>query len=480
VTGVAAPRLVVAGLSGDSGKTLVALALLLAARERALTVRGFKKGPDYIDAAWAAWASGAPARNLDTFLTGPDEVAARFAAHAARSDTGTCGALNVIEGNRGLFDGTDAAGTHSTAALAKVLAAPVILVVSARKVTATAAALVRGCQVLDPDLAIAGVVLNQVAGRRHEAVAREAIERACGVPVLGAIPRLGEAELLPGRHLGLVPPVEHQATAGTAETLRRIAREHLDVERLLACAAAAPSVERRAEALRHGAEAPRHEVVGAAAPVSIGYLADSAFSFYYPENLEALEARGARLVPLSSLAATAMPPDVSALYIGGGFPETHAAAIARNRPFLGALRAAAAGGLPVFAECGGLMLLARSLAWRGQRHEMAGVLPIDVEVLDAPQGHGYVVLAVDRPNPFFDVDAQVRGHEFHYSRLVGDVPDCACAVVRGTGCGAGRDAIVVDRVWASYTHLHAAGVPEWANGMVRAARAYRAQPGGEA
>ena len=218
----------------------------------------------------------------------------------------------------------------------------------------------------------------------------------------------------------------------------------------------------------------------AAAPsgsVTIGYLSDSAFSFYYPENLEALEARGATLVPLSSLAGGPLPSDLAALYIGGGFPETHASALAANRPLLDSIRAAAARGLPIYAECGGLMLLANTLTWQGIRHTMAGVLPVDIELLASPQGHGYLVLSVDRPNPFFAVGQEIRAHEFHYSRIAGAMPDSACAVLRGTGCGGGRDAIVVNRVWASYAHLHAAGVPAWADGMIRAAREYRAKAG---
>jgi cobyrinic acid a,c-diamide synthase len=468
----AAPRLVVAGLSGDSGKTLVALALLLAARERGLSVRGFKKGPDYIDAAWLGWAAGPPARNLDTFLAAPDGVARTFARHAARQGGGPMAALNVIEGNRGLFDGTDAEGTHSTAALAKLLAAPVVLVINARKMTATAAALVRGCQAMDPGLTLAGVVLNQVAGRRHADVARDAIERACGVPVLGVIPRVDNSDLLPGRHLGLVPPIELSKIAGVAEAIRQIAREHLDLDRLLACAGAAPAgvVDEPPQSGARFPDAPSRRV-------TIGYVSDPAFSFYYPENLEALEARGATLVPLSSLAGGGLPPGLSALYIGGGFPETHAPAIAANRAFLESLRAGARRGLPIFAECGGLMLLADAFSWQGRRHAMAGVLPVEIEVMEAPQGHGYVVLSVDRPNPFFPVGLELRAHEFHYSRIAGQPADTVCAVLRGTGCGGGRDAIVIDQVWASYAHLHAAGAPAWADGMIRAARGYRAKAG---
>jgi len=467
----AVPRVVVAGLSGDAGKTLAALAIVTAARDRGMPVRGFKKGPDYIDAAWLSWASQAPARNLDTFLTGPEGAVRGFSRHAVRP-AGAGRVLNVIEGNRGLFDGTDAVGTHSTAALARLLRAPVVLVINLRKMTATAAALMRGCQAMDPALAVAGVILNQVAGRRHEAVAREAIERACRVPILGAIPRLDDPGLMPGRHLGLVPPAEHDARADVSGLLSRIAREYLDVDRILACAEGAPALD-DVPAADDGPDAPAR----ALRPVSIGFVSDSAFSFYYPENLEALEARGATLVPISSLGGGALPSGLSALYIGGGFPETHAEALAANRPFLDSIRGAAALGLPIYAECGGLMLLARSVQWRGRRHAMAGVLPVDVDVLDSPQGHGYAVLRVDGPNPFFAVGEEIRGHEFHYSRLTGPLPGTACAVVRGTGCGDGRDAIVANGVWASYVHLHAAGVPAWADGMMRAACAYRINAG---
>jgi len=467
----AIPRVVVAGLSGDAGKTLAALAIVTAARDRGMPVRGFKKGPDYIDAAWLSWASQASARNLDTFLTGPEGVGRSFRRHAVRR-TGQARALNVIEGNRGLFDGTDAVGTHSTAALARLLGAPVVLVINLRKMTATAAALVRGCQAMDPALNVAGVILNQVAGRRHEAVAREAIEQACRVPVLGAIPRLDDPGLLPGRHLGLVPPGEHDARAGVSGLLGRIAREYLDVDRILACAEGAPALD-DVSAANDGLDTSARTL----RPVSIGFVSDSAFSFYYPENLEALEARGATLVPISSLGGGALPAGLNALYIGGGFPETHAEALAANRPFLDSIRGAAARGLPIYAECGGLMLLANSVQWRGRRHAMAGVLPVDVDVLESPQGHGYAVLRVDRPNPFFAVGEELRGHEFHYSRLAGPLPGTACAVVRGTGCGDGRDGIVANGVWASYVHVHAGGAPAWADGMMRAACAYRISAG---
>jgi cobyrinic acid a,c-diamide synthase len=463
-----APRVVVAGMAGDSGKTLVSLALLAAARERGFAVAAFKKGPDYIDAAWLSWAAGRPARNLDTFLAQPALVSGAFSRHAAREARDTGGrALNVIEGNRGLFDGLDAAGTHSTAALARLIDAPVILVLNVRKTTGTAAAFVRGCQALDPRLRLAGVVLNHVGGRRHEAVIREAIEQSCGVPIVGAIPRLAAADALPGRHLGLMPPTEHGKIERAAALVRQVASDHLDFDAIASEAAASPALA----APEHGAESRKP---GAGSPVVIGYVSDTAFSFYYPENLEALEARGATLVAVSSLADAALPRGLDALYIGGGFPETHAEAIEANRALLTSIRNAAAGGLPVYAECGGLMLLAKSVTWRGRRHEMAGVFDADVELFDSPQGHGYMALKVDAANPFYAPGLEFRAHEFHYSRITSPIPATACAVVRGTGCGSGRDALVKDNAWASYAHVHASGLPEWADGMVVAARKYRA------
>lgn len=190
-----------------------------------------------------------------------------------------------------------------------------------------------------------------------------------------------------------------------------------------------------------------------------------------PENLEALQAAGAKLAGISSLTSSCLPDSLDALYIGGGFPETHAEALSGNTGFLASLRQAAAAGLPVYAECGGLMLLSRALTWRGSRYPMAGVLPCEVEVCDAPQGHGYSELLVDVDNPFFAAGTRIKGHEFHYSRILldGEAPPTACAVVRGTGCFAGRDAMLTGNVWAAYTHLHAIGTPEWARGMIRAA-----------
>jgi cobyrinic acid a,c-diamide synthase len=452
------PRVMIAGLSGGSGKTLVSMGILLLLRRAGIAVRAFKKGPDYIDAAWLQWASGHPARNLDAYLMGTEKARSSFLRHAVADG------INLIEGNRGLFDGFDAMGTHSSAALADSLGAPVVLVIDATKMTRTAAALVLGCQQLDPRLPLHGVVLNNVGGGRHEQILRTAIESTCSVPVIGALPR-SAINPLPERHLGLVTPQESGDMEGLERNLIDLLEDHFDLNALISIARAAPRMERMAE------ERPR---LPDGRGLRIGYLKDSAFSFYYPENIEELERAGVELTSISALDAAALPDDLHALYIGGGFPETHAARLAGNRSFLASLRRMCAGGLPVYAECGGLMLLARSLTWRNARHALAGVLPIDVEVFPNPQGHGYSELQVDAANPFFAPGTALRGHEFHYSRVVSaaETPATACAVMRGAGCLKGRDGLLVQNVMAGYTHLHAAATPEWTQGMIAAAREF--------
>lgn len=451
---ISMPRLVIAGLSGGAGKTIVSMAMLLLLRRAGVQVRAFKKGPDYIDAAWLQWGSGYAARNLDTWMMGSDSARSSFVRH------GIANGVNVIEGNRGLFDGVDAAGTHSTAALARLLDAPVVLVVDATKMTRTAAALVLGCKALDPQLNIAAVVLNNVNGHRHEKLLCQAIQAACGVPVVGALPRAAQNPL-PERHLGLVSPDEHDGVSKMEQHLLDLASGRLDLEALLGIARSAPPLAAAKE---------RCNDLPGGRGLRIGYIRDAAFSFYYPENLEALASSGAELVALSALESLKLPADLHALYIGGGFPETHAKALAANRSLLGALHQACTEGLPVYAECGGLMLLACSVSWQGSSFPMAGVLPVDIEVCDKPQGHGYAELRVDRPNPFFPPGILLRGHEFHYSHMRScDLP-AACAVLRGTGCFAGRDGLLTHNVLAAYTHLHAGATPEWARGMIAAAR----------
>ena len=454
-------RLVIAGLSGDSGKTIASLSILAALRERGFSVSVFKKGPDYIDPAWLSLVSGAICRSLDTFMVDPEIVVRSFVTHAEESD------ISVIEGNRGIFDGRDVSGTHSTAQLAKLLQAPVVLVVDAAKSTRTVAAIVKGCVDFDPDLCIAGVILNRVAGDRHRKVLCDSIERYCGLPVLGTIPNLGDdSALIPGRHLGLITPSEYECGAPLRTRLRELAEEFLDVEGIVAVSRSAGSIPCPA------VDPPRASPVS----VKIGYFKDSVFTFYYPENLEALEAHGAQLVPVSSLADQALP-EVDALYIGGGFPETHAEQLVRNRALMTAVKEQALMGLPIYAECGGLIYLARSLRCGDVVYPMAGLLPVDLDFHRKPVGHGYTSVRVDAPNPFYPVGTSFRGHEFHYSGLADGPRDAeSCMKVEsGVGVGGARDGLVRSNTLACYTHLHASGVKIWASAMVSRAGEHAAR-----
>lgn len=455
------PRLLIAGLSGDAGKTIVSLSLLEALHARGVRVAPFKKGPDYIDAAWLGWAADTVCRNLDTYMVPKDTVGRRFGAGSAGFD------LALIEGNRGLFDGHDVEGTHSSAALARLLKAPVVLVVDATKATRTLAALVKGAMVFESGTNIAGVILNRVAGKRHEAITRATIEKECGVPVVGALPKLGSGRaLIPSRHLGLVPPTETDECDEIRKRLIDLAEHHLDLDALVGIARQFDSP----------LESLKPKIVESAG-VKIGVFRDSVFTFYYPENLEALVENGARLVFVDSLTDHTLPEDIDALYIGGGFPETQLDRLTGNDSLMRSVRAAAERGLPIFAECGGLIYLARTLRRDDRSHGMAGVFDVELEMHRKPCGHGYAEAVIDRANPVFEAGTKVRGHEFHYTGAVDDVPsDATCMVVStGVGVGRGRDGLVRNNVLASYIHIHADGVPEWGPAFVKAAARYRQQ-----
>jgi cobyrinic acid a,c-diamide synthase len=454
------PRLLLAALRGGAGKTTLTLGLLAAWRHQGRRMVPFKKGPDYIDPAWHALAAGCPSHNLDPFLMEGDQIMAMVARHADAAD----GLL--IEGNRGLYDGLDARGTYSTGELAKFLATPVVLVVDCTMRTRTTAALVLGCQHFDPAVPIRGVVLNQIARPRHEDIIRNAIESYCGIPVLGAIPRL-KCEVFPERHMGLVPPQEHATAIRAVTTARDLANRYLDLDGLWQVACQAPALT--------APELPAM-ATGSTEPVTIGIIRDSAFQFYYPENLEALEQCGARIVEVSALDDPLLPQGLDALYIGGGFPETHAKDLAANLSFRNSLKAAAQAGLPIYAECGGLMYLGEHIQIKDERFPMVGLFPHDFIMGKKPQGHGYTILEVARENPFFPPGTQLKGHEFHYSRIVPDPgPETAMAfkVTRGTGIGGQREGLLCYNVLATYTHLHALGSPQWAPSLVQRAREYR-------
>jgi len=454
-------RLIVAAMRGGAGKTLISVGLCAAwKRHLGLSVVAFKKGPDYIDAGWLSAASGGSCYNLDPFLMSPEQILRSFVMRSARAD------VSLIEGNRGLYDGVDANGSYSTAELAKLLRCPVVLILDATKVTRTAAAMLLGCQRLDAGVNIAGVILNNVAGKRHEQVLRESIEQWCGIPVLGVVPRQTR-NFFPERHLGLVPLDEAEDSPESLMVAAAKMSEYLDLEALWKLAAEAPAL---------GCPMPAAAPAISRCSVKIGIIRDSAFQFYYPENFEALEERGASLVRISSL-ENAPLPDVDALYIGGGFPETHLDRLAANEVFRDSVKSAVDAGLPVYAECGGLMFLCRGIRHREKLHPMVGVFPFEISLGPKPQGHGYTVMECVIPNPFFPEGTTIRGHEFHYSRIAGQLDPDSCRFVfklkKGHGIVAGWDGICYKNVLAGYSHLHAAGNELWADAMVAVAGSYK-------
>lgn len=408
-------------------------------------------------------AAGRPCFNLDPFLMGKKTVIHSF-QHRAQT-----GELSLIEGNRGLFDGINPQGTYSTAQLAKMLKTPLVLIVDCTKTTRTVAALILGCQQFDPDLNLKGIVLNYIAGSRHETIIRKTIEHYCGLPILGAIPRMASSHF-PERHLGLLPFQEHPEAEKAVQSAQKMAEGYLDLEGLKTLASGATFMK---SFIPHPVWLKK---AGASlAKPLIGVIQDEAFQFYYPENLEALEKAGAKLVFLNALTG-GFPTELDGLYIGGGFPETQALMLARNDSFRRALKEAIEEGMPVYAECGGLMYLGKTLVYQGESYPMVGVFPLTFVLEKRPQGHGYTQIRVVEGNPFFPVGTNLKGHEFHYSRVL-DWDSCRMTpvfgMVKGFGLDGLGDGIVYKNVLATYTHLHALGSPGWAQALGEKAGRYQ-------
>jgi cobyrinic acid a,c-diamide synthase len=467
-TGLEFPRIITAALRGGSGKTILSIGMIAAWKKCGKKIAPFKKGPDYIDAGWLALAAGRPCYNLDTFLLNEADNLRSFLSHALKSD------VAVIEGNRGLYDGIDREGSTSTAELAKLLQCPVLLCVDCTKTTRTMAAMISGCLQFDPAVMIKGVILNRVAGARHENNLRDNIEHYCGIPVLGSMPKL-DHQHFPERHLGLVPTHEHGWAKDSIEAIAEVAAQQLDLDRISDMAHDCAKLKLQDSGRNAGI--PRRTTISRAeAPAPrIGIVQDSAFQFYYPENIDALTAAGAKVLFVSPLTSRTLP-ELDALYIGGGFPETHAQQLAENTSFSRKLKSLADNGLPIYAECGGLMYLGDELVLDGTPYPMAGVFPLAFELDKRPQGHGYTVVSVVAQNPYYKVGMEIRGHEFHYSRVskwTGSHTGLVFRVKRGVGISQDRDGILYKNVLATYTHIHAIGTPEWAPALVRNAMRYK-------
>lgn len=457
------PRIAIAALKGGSGKTIFSLGLTAAWHRKGVRVSPFKKGPDFIDAAWLTLAAGRPCYNLDSFMMTDEQIIRSFSENSVDSD------LSLIEGNRGLYDGLDPDGCCSTAELAKLLRCPVVLIVDVTMVTRTAAALVLGCQELDRDLNLSGVILNRVAGPRQETLVRNSIEKYCGLPILGSVPKLKESPF-PERHMGLVPHQERGQADQAIEWARTTVEKFMDMEALrrLAQEASALPEDRSRDEDRSVGRVPD-------VPPRIGYIQDRAFWFYYPENLAQLEKMGANLVKINALEDKDLPP-IDALYIGGGFPETQARALADNRLFKESLKKRIEAYLPVYAECGGLLYMGENLLVDGNSYPMVGALPLDFAMGKRPQGHGYTILEVTQENPFYPKGEIFRGHEFHYSSPIEDksaeIPS-VFKVIRGKGLDGQRDGLCRKNLLATYTHIHAAGNTFWGENFYKAALLYK-------
>lgn len=451
--------IIVAGLGGGSGKSVVAVGLCAYYAKQGMRVLPFKKGPDYIDAGWLSLAAGHGCYNLDPFLMDTEALLASYRSRAATAE------MVIIEGNRGLYDGVDAHGGYSTAELAKLLDLPVLLVVDCTKTTRTIAALVLGCKVLDPAVNIVGVVLNRIGSKRHEKIVREAVETYAKVPVLGAYRRM-KKDIFPMRHLGVTPFQEYDGAGDAICDLAKGIEDNVDVaqvDRVMADLSGCFTADLQVEAVLKG-------------KVIIGVIQDAAFQFYYPENFAALRQNGAELVFINSLTDQALPHDLDGLYIGGGFPETSAPLLAQNRSFRASVRLAAEAGLPIYAECGGLIYLGREITLEQETHPLVGIFPVTFTIKKRPQAHGYTVATATGRNPFYAEGTEVKGHEFRYSKISNwfeDADALGLKMQRGVGFADGGDGLVYKNVLALYTHVHAIGTPEWACALVAKAEAFR-------
>ena len=423
---------------------------------RGLEVQTFKKGPDYIDPLWLGHAAGNAAYNLDFFTMSHEEILGRFASKSASAD------ISLIEGNKGLFDGLDVEGVDSNAALAKLLSAPVVLVIDTNGMTRGIAPLIRGYLDFDQDVDVRGVILNKVGGTRHEGKLRAALERYTDIEVLGAIGRDQSLEI-PERHLGLLPANEAKRADATIARLADAVSAGIDLDRLTEIARTGNPPLTTTESLSRPAP-----------DVRIAIARDAAFSFYYQDDLEAFAEAGAELIPFDALNDPQLP-EADGLFIGGGFPETNLAALSENQSLLADIRQSLAAGMPAYAECGGLMYLSQSIQWRNEKLNMVGIVPGDVVVGDRPQGRGYVLLEETGKSPWTPVcnnpagsETAMPAHEFHYARLenLTAAHEYAYKVARGHGIDGNHDGIIIDNLLAGFAHHRNTAANPWVGRFV--------------
>lgn len=454
------PRLVLAATHSGAGKTTLATALAAAFCRAGLVVQPFKVGPDYIDPGYHTAAAGRTSRNLDSFFLGPKGVRELFMRAARGAE------LCLVEGVMGLYDGRGAGEKGSTAEVAKILEAPVVLIMNAGSLARSAAAVVLGYRLFDPRVRLAGVILNGVGSERHYRLLREAVEGEAGVPVVGYCLRREEISL-PQRHLGLLPAVEKEALAPFLERLAELVSSTVDLTRLLEIACSAPPLEDCAPSIFPRPAAPP--------AVRLGVVKDAAFHFYYQDGLDLLAAMGAELVFVSALDDPSLPADLDGLYIGGGYPEMFLERLAGNRSFMDSLRRAFARGMPLYAECGGMMYLCRAIVdFSGREYPMVGLIPGICRMARRREALGYVEARVLTDNILAPAGARLVGHEFHYSYVEGVPGEIPRAyLLYREGEESRQEGYVLGNLLASYLHLHFAACPEAARRFLASCRAYR-------
>jgi cobyrinic acid a,c-diamide synthase len=424
------PQLLISAAHKSSGKTTLSIGLSAALTKRGFTVQTFKKGPDYIDPLWLGLASNRPCHNLDFYLSSAEEIKSAFRHRSNGSD------FQIIEGNKGLYDGLDLDGSNSNAALATLLDTPVMLVINVQGMTRGIAPLILGYQQFEPDINIAGVIFNQVRGYRHEDKLRAVVEFYTDVPVVGSVHHDPVLEIVE-RHLGLMPSNESDKAKQKIDVIADRIADQVDLDKLISVSGISPDTNSVAQT-----SLPQQS------SIRLGIARDAAFGFYYPGDVEALEAAGADLIEINTLSDQTLP-EIDALFIGGGFPETQMEKLEQNSSLRAEIRNAIESGLPTYAECGGLMYLAREIKWRDKTCQMVGAISADVLMHDKPVGRGYTRLAETGSNPWgptkpVDETAEFPAHEFHYSSLENIDPelDFAYAVKRGMGIDGKRDGII--------------------------------------
>jgi len=460
----------IAGTHSGVGKTTITTAVMAAMSEQGYNVQPYKVGPDYIDPSYHNLATGNRCRNLDAWMLTESMLHTLFTKSAAKAD------IAVIEGVMGLFDGSSGTGDHgSSAHIAKLLKCPVILIVDVKSMARSAAAIVLGYRDFDPDLNLAGVILNRIGSERHLRMVREAIETYCEVPVIGYIKKNASLEL-PSRHLGLVPTVEGGALTDRVRALADEIKDGIDIGNLVQIAQSAQPLEVTRDIRDKLIQAKEN---GCNERVKIGIAWDEAFSFYYQDGLEALENQGAQLVKFSPLHDTHLPEGIDGLYIGGGFPEVFLGELAVNQGLIREIRDAGQAGMPVFAECGGLMYLCQAIVdFDGGEYPMVGLVPGKSIMERKLAGMGYVEAESITDNILSGAGNKIKGHEFHYSRLEpvsGEEFKYAFRLYRNRYRDTIPEGYAGGNILASYLHAHFASDPELAERFVGACIEYKQQ-----